>query len=65
MATDGKEVILHTETELDELEWEDNPHNLPFTHHMIAGSAAGLTEHVFMFPVDTLKTHLQVAASCC
>ena len=43
----------------DDLEWEDNPSNIPFGYHMIAGSMAGLVEHVFMFPIDTLKTHVQ------
>ena len=28
--------------------------------HMIAGAAAGIAEHAVMFPVDTLKTMLQV-----
>jgi len=27
---------------------------------MAAGSAAGMTEHVFMFPIDTVKTRMQV-----
>ena len=43
----------------DELEWEDNPGNIPFHVHMIAGSFAGLCEHITIFPIDTLKTHLQ------
>lgn len=43
----------------DELEWEDNPSNLPFHYHMLAGSTAGLAEHISIFPIDTLKTHLQ------
>ena len=38
-------------------DWEeyDPKSGLTFTHHMIAGSCAGLMEHVFMYPVDTLK----------
>ncbi len=43
----------------DDLEWEDNPGNIPFHVHMIAGSFAGLCEHITIFPIDTLKTHLQ------
>jgi solute carrier family 25 iron transporter 28/37 len=26
---------------------------------MIAGAAAGITEHVAMYPVDTIKTRMQ------
>lgn len=40
------------------LDWEDNASNIPFFKHMIAGSMAGFLEHVAMFPVDTIKTHL-------
>ncbi len=41
-------------------EWEDwDPSQLPFINHMIAGSLAGLAEHVTVFPIDTLKTHVQ------
>jgi len=44
----------------DDLEWEEwDPKKLSFVNHMIAGSSAGLAEHVTMFPVDTLKTHIQ------
>ena len=33
----------------DDLEWEEwNPAKLTFIHHMIAGSSAGLAEHVSM-----------------
>ena len=42
-------------------DWEEyNPASgLTFTHHMIAGSCAGLVEHVLMFPVDTVKVGVQ------
>lgn len=44
----------------EDLDWEEwNPSKLSFLHHMIAGSAAGLAEHVTVFPIDTLKTHIQ------
>ena len=46
--------------EEEDFEWEEwNPSKLSFFHHMIAGSAAGLAEHVTVFPIDTLKTHIQ------
>lgn len=44
----------------EDFEWEEwNPARISFVNHMIAGSAAGLAEHVSVFPIDTLKTHIQ------
>lgn len=38
------------------LDWEEySDGSGPFLHHMIAGSAAGVSEHVVMFPLDTYK----------
>ena len=46
--------------EEEELEWEEwNPAKISFGRHMIAGSLAGLAEHVSLFPIDTIKTHIQ------
>lgn len=42
-------------------EWD--PARGAFWQHMMAGSFAGLAEHTVMFPVDTLKTHMQVLRS--
>ncbi|KAH9555003.1 hypothetical protein CY35_08G092200 [Sphagnum magellanicum] len=36
---------------------------LKFGHYMLAGSVAGMVEHMAMFPVDTLKTRMQMLAS--
>lgn len=41
-----------------------------FWQYMVAGSVAGMAEHMAMFPVDTLKTRMQTVAvsatsSCC
>eukprot|EP00249_Psilotum_nudum_P017706 c26451_g1_i3 orf=445-1434(-) len=36
---------------------------LGFGQYMVAGSIAGMVEHMAMFPVDTLKTRMQVLAS--
>jgi solute carrier family 25 iron transporter 28/37 len=45
-------------------DWEEwDPSRGSFVHHMIAGSCAGVAEHVLMFPLDTYKTHLQFAAA--
>lgn len=35
---------------------------LTFHGHMVAGAAAGIGEHVAMFPVDTVKTRMQALA---
>jgi solute carrier family 25 iron transporter 28/37 len=32
---------------------------LPLPQHMLAGAAAGITEHTAMYPVDTIKTRMQ------
>ncbi|WCJ34790.1 Mitochondrial substrate carrier family protein [Euphorbia peplus] len=37
---------------------------LHFWQFMIAGSIAGSVEHMAMFPVDTIKTHMQALTSC-
>ncbi|XP_011624472.1 mitoferrin [Amborella trichopoda] len=36
---------------------------LEFWQFMIAGSVAGIAEHIAMFPVDTLKTRMQVVSA--
>ncbi|KAB2081161.1 hypothetical protein ES319_A05G113800v1 [Gossypium barbadense] len=41
------------------------PHDgLHFWQFMFAGSIAGCVEHMAMFPVDTVKTHMQALGSC-
>lgn len=37
---------------------------LHFWQFMVAGSIAGSVEHMAMFPVDTVKTHMQALGSC-
>ncbi|KAK1426869.1 hypothetical protein QVD17_15549 [Tagetes erecta] len=37
---------------------------LHFWQFMIAGSIAGMIEHMAMFPIDTIKTRMQVLGSC-
>ncbi|XP_073057854.1 uncharacterized protein [Primulina eburnea] len=37
---------------------------LHFSQFMIAGSVAGMVEHMAMFPVDTVKTQMQALGSC-
>ncbi|KAF0744564.1 hypothetical protein Ae201684P_019069 [Aphanomyces euteiches] len=41
-------------------DWEEwTPEKGSFLNHMIAGSAAGVVEHCSIFPIDTIKTHMQ------
>ncbi|KAL3829042.1 hypothetical protein ACJIZ3_017844 [Penstemon smallii] len=37
---------------------------LHFWQFMISGSIAGMVEHMAMFPIDTVKTQMQVLSSC-
>jgi len=37
------------------LEWEERADNVPVLCHMIAGSIAGVSEHLCMYPLDTFK----------
>lgn len=49
----------------DPSDWEDwDPSQGNFVHHMVAGSIAGITEHTVIYPVDTLKTHVQCMREC-
>ena len=42
-----------------DFEWEERKSDTPFRVHMLAGSIAGLSEHVLLLPIDNLKTHIQ------
>jgi solute carrier family 25 iron transporter 28/37 len=57
MAVAGEHVM--------ELEWEEWDGKSPFLHHCLAGSFAGVAEHVLLYPFDTLKTHLQSYCADC
>mmetsp|Transcript_36920 Transcript_36920/g.57235 ORF Transcript_36920/g.57235 Transcript_36920/m.57235 type:complete len:366 (+) Transcript_36920:127-1224(+) len=45
-------------------EWEEWDGKTPFWHHCVAGSLAGVAEHTLVYPLDTVRTHLQVCAAC-
>jgi len=47
----------------DEIEYEALPTNAGFGVNMLAGALAGITEHAVMFPVDSIKTRMQVFAT--
>lgn len=46
-----------------QLEWEERDESVPFGVHMIAGSFAGLMEHILLLPLDNIKTHMQTSSS--
>eukprot|EP01018_Ginkgo_biloba_P004963 Gb_37582 [translate_table: standard] len=56
---DGRESSMPIKEEIVE-ELHDG---LSFGQFMLAGSVAGMVEHMAMFPVDTLKTRMQMLAS--
>lgn len=43
----------------EQLEWEEWDKSVPFWQHAVAGSCAGVMEHVAMYPIDTVKTRMQ------
>lgn len=45
-------------------DWEEWDGKSPFWHHCLAGSMAGVAEHILVYPFDTVKTHLQACAAC-
>merc|ERR1719323_1798349 len=51
------EALERTES----LEWEEWDRRTPFWQHAVAGSCAGVMEHVAMYPIDMVKTRMQAA----
>jgi solute carrier family 25 iron transporter 28/37 len=45
-------------------EWEEWDTRMPFWRHAVAGSCAGVMEHIGMYPLDTVKTHMQALRPC-
>lgn len=48
----------------DAADWEEWDGSSPFWMHCVAGSLAGVVEHTAVYPLDTVRTHIQVCASC-
>jgi len=48
---------------VEEIEYEGLSPNAGLGVNMIAGALAGITEHAVMFPVDSIKTRMQVFAT--
>jgi solute carrier family 25 (mitochondrial iron transporter), member 28/37 len=49
----------------DDEDWEEWDGKSPFWVHCVAGSLAGVVEHTAVYPLDTVRTHIQVACSAC
>lgn len=49
---------------IDPEEWEEWDGSSPFWVHCAAGSLAGVAEHTLVYPLDTVRTHIQVCAAC-
>ncbi|KAL3941381.1 MAG: hypothetical protein SGBAC_004266, partial [Bacillariaceae sp.] len=45
-------------------DWEEWDGTSPFWYHCVAGSLAGVAEHALVYPLDTVRTHIQVCAAC-
>jgi len=46
------------------MDWEERDEfKMSLLRHCCCGSIAGIVEHLALYPVDTLKTHLQVMGS--
>ncbi|KAL1921857.1 uncharacterized protein VTP21DRAFT_10499 [Calcarisporiella thermophila] len=45
---------------MSDQDYEALPETAPVYVHLMAGAAAGITEHVVMYPVDFLKTRMQI-----
>jgi len=48
-----------------DVEWEEWDGSGSFIHHCIAGSIAGVSEHTLLYPMDTIKTHMQSYCAQC
>lgn len=47
----------------EEVDYEALPSNASLGVNMLAGALAGITEHAVMFPIDSIKTRMQVFAT--
>ena len=58
-------TINLSKAEITDLEWEEWDGESSFLQHCIAGSIAGVAEHTLLYPVDTVKTHMQAYCTSC
>lgn len=50
-----------TSTAWAEGDWEERSADTALWQHIVAGGMAGMAEHAVMYPLDCIKTHVQVA----
>ncbi|KAJ9049787.1 Fe(2+) transporter [Entomophthora muscae] len=48
---------------MTEVDYEALPENTPFSVQLAAGALAGITEHIVMHPLDSIKTRMQVLST--
>lgn len=56
--TQENKINLQSQQQIEEEDFEfegKREENVSFVIHMMAGSIAGLMEHVAIFPIDTIK----------
>lgn len=56
-------ITDNSSPEDDEFDYEALPENTSLAANLIAGAAAGIMEHTVMYPVDAIKTRMQVGNS--
>jgi hypothetical protein len=47
----------------DELDFESLPSNYSTAIHLLAGGLAGISEHALMYPLDSIKTRMQIISA--
>lgn len=45
---------------IDQYDYEGLPESTPLVANLIAGAFAGVAEHTLMYPVDAIKTRMQI-----
>jgi solute carrier family 25 (mitochondrial iron transporter), member 28/37 len=60
---DKRDQTIESSDDVGE-DWEEWDGRSPFWAHCLAGSIAGVVEHAAIFPLDTVRTHIQVCAAC-
>jgi solute carrier family 25 iron transporter 28/37 len=59
-------IVENSPIQIDEdLEWEEWDGKIPFWTHCLAGGIAGISEHTLLYPIDTVKTHMQSYCAAC
>lgn len=46
--------------DVGEVDYEALPEDAPISAHLLAGAFAGIMEHTVMFPIDSIKTRMQI-----